>query len=174
MPDPIYPLNLYALDADLADLERELLEAGGEVDDETEARHNALLDAREDKIEAYVALIRRLSASADAVEAERKRLQNAEKALKNAAQRMKDRLLDSMQRRGETQQQTRLGTVRVQQASRRAVQLRVDVDHLPDRFVKVRPPEVNLSALREALDAGDEEAATLAELAPATSYVRIY
>ncbi|MEL6704854.1 MAG: siphovirus Gp157 family protein [Bacteroidota bacterium] len=174
MPDPVRPLNLYDLDADLADLERELVEAGGEVDDETEARHNALLDAREDKIEACVAVIRRLSVSAEAIEAERKRLQSAERALKNSAQRMKDRLLDSMQRRGETQQQTRLGTVRVQQASRRAVELRVDVDDLPDHFVKVRPPEADLSALREALDSGDEEAATLAELAPATSYVRIY
>ncbi|MEL6612179.1 MAG: siphovirus Gp157 family protein [Bacteroidota bacterium] len=174
MPDPVRPLNLYDLDADLADLERELVEAGGEVDDETEARHNALLDAREDKIEAYVAVIRRLSVSAEAIEAERKRLQSAERALKNSAQRMKDRLLDSMQRRGETQQQTRLGTVRVQQASRRAVELRVDVDDLPDRFVKVRPPEADLGALREALDSSDEEAAALAELAPATSYVRIY
>lgn len=174
MPDAVRPLNLYALDTDLAALEHELLEAGGVVDDETEARHNALLDAREDKVEAYVAVIRRLSVSAEAVEAERKRLQSAEKALKNSAQRMKDRLLDSMQRRGETQQQTRLGTVRIQQASRRSVELRVDVDDLPDRFVKVRPPEANLTALRDALDAGDEEAAALAELAPPTSYVRIY
>lgn len=174
MPEPVRPLNLYTLDADLADLERELLEAGGEVDDETEARHNALLDAREDKIEAYVSVIRRLSVSADAIEAERKRLQSAERALKNSAQRMKDRLLDSMQRRGETQQQTRLGTVRIQQASRRPVELRVDVDDLPDRFVKVRPPEADLSALREALEAGDEEAEALAELAQATTYVRIY
>ncbi|MEM9997816.1 MAG: siphovirus Gp157 family protein [Bacteroidota bacterium] len=174
MAAPIRPLHLYALDAELEALETELLDAGGEVDDETEARHNALLDARDDKIEAYIAVIRRLETSTDAVAAERKRLQDAERALKRSAQRMKDRLLDSMQRRGETQQQTRLGTVRVQQASRRAVELRVDTEDLPPRFLKVRPPEADLTALRDALGEGDEEAEGLAELAPATSYVRIY
>lgn len=167
------PLSLYDIDRDLELLEAELIDAGGEVDDDTEARHNDLLDAREDKWRAYTAVIRRLEASHAAVKEERQRLQNNERALDNAAKRMKARLVESMDRAGVDTAETPLGKLRVQEASQRSLNVLLPVDELPARFVRTTVSPDN-SALREAIDAGDEEALRAAELLPPTRYVRIY
>jgi hypothetical protein len=167
------PLSLYDIDRDLELLEAELIDGGGEVDDETEIRHNDLLDAREDKWRAYAAVIRRLEASHDAVKEERTRLQQNEKALDNAAKRMKARLIESMDRAGVDSAETPLGKLRVQEASQRSLSVLLPVDELPVRFVRTTRSADN-GALREALDAGDEEALRVAELLPPTRYVRIY
>jgi hypothetical protein len=173
----IPPLSLYALDDELLHLEQEILDAGGEVDDETDARHSALLDARADKVEAYCMMIRRFEATAEAVSLERKRLQEAERTLASAAKRLKERLCTSMQERGETEQLTRLGKVRVQQASRRPVELLVDLDVLPESYVRVRT-EADLGALAADLASEDpqirERAEAVARLGEASYYVRIY
>ncbi|MDX1419131.1 MAG: siphovirus Gp157 family protein [Rubricoccaceae bacterium] len=173
----ISPLTLYELDDELLHLEAELLEAGGAVDEATDARHTALLDARDDKVEAYCMMIRRFEATAEAVKAERQRLQDAERALATAAKRLKDRLCDSMRARGEHECLTALGKVRVQQASRRAVELLVEPDALPEPYRRVRT-DADLGALAADLASDDAEARARAEavarLAEASFYVRIY
>lgn len=173
----IQPLSLYALDDELQQLEQELLAAGGEVDEETDARHSALLDARDDKVEAYLALIRRFETTAEAIKAERQRLQDAERTMTNAAKRLKDRLCASMQTRGETEHLTRLGKVRVQQASRRPVELLVEAEALPEAYRRVRT-DADLSALADDLGSEDPavraRAESVARLGEASYYVRIY
>jgi hypothetical protein len=173
----IPPLTLYALDEELLRLEAELLEAGGAVDDETDARHAALLDARDDKVEAYCLMIRRFEATADAVKAERQRLQECERALAASAQRLKDRLCASMRARGEHECLTRIGKVRVQQAGRRAVELLVDVDGLPEVYRRVRT-DADLGALAADLTSDDAEvracAEAVARLAEPSFYLRLY
>lgn len=164
---------LYTIDAELEALELELFDAGGEVDDDTEARHNELLEQRDDKWAAYVAIIKRLGGQADLYASERKRLQQAERSAKAAAERMKARLFDSMARAGVDVQETPLGKLRVQEASRRSVEVLVEVEDLDERFIKQRDPEADLAALRAAIDAG-EFLNGIARLAPATKYVRIY
>lgn len=172
----IPPLTLYALDDELALIEQEILDAGGAVDDETDARHSALLDARDDKVEAYVRLIRRFDVTAEAVKAERQRLQESERALAASAKRLRDRLCASMQERGEAEHLTALGKVRVVQASRRPVELLVDVDALPEAFRRVRT-DADLSALADALASDDpavrEAAEAVARLGEATPYLRL-
>lgn len=173
----IPPLTLYALDEELLRLEAELIEAGGEVDDETDARHAALLDARADKVEAYCLMIRRFEATADAVKAERQRLQDAERSLAASARRLKDRLCVSMQEHGQHEALTRIGKVRVLQAGRRAVELLVAVDGLPNAYCRVRT-DADLGALAADLASDDAEARARAEavarLAAPTFYVRIH
>lgn len=167
------PLSLYTIDRDLEQLEAELIESGGEVDDDTEARHNDLLDAREDKWRAYTAVIRRLEASREAVKEERQRLQTNERALDNAARRMKARLVESMGRAGIETAETPLGKLRVQEAPKRSLNVLLPVEDLPARFVRTTVAPDN-AALRDALEAGDAEALDAAELLPPTRYVRIY
>ena len=173
----IPPLSLYALDDELRQLEYELLDAGGEVDEETDARHTALLDAREDKVEAYLALIRRFETTAEAVKSERQRLQESERALANSAKRLKDRLCTSMRERDQVEHLTRLGKVRVQQASRRPVELLVEPDALPEAYMRVRT-DADLSALAADLASEDPvvraQAEAVAKLGEASYYVRIY
>ena len=166
-------INLYDITSELAELENALIESGGAISDEMEERYHELLDANEQKARGYIAVIRRLEATAGAVEAERKRLHDNEKALKNSAQALKDRLAESMLRRGEDCYETDLGKIRLQQASKRSLVVKVDESILPDRF-RIATVKANKRSLREALEAGDEEAAEFCEFDEPSRYVRIY
>ncbi len=177
MPDAIQPLNLYDLTAELQELEQALIEAGGEITDEMDARYERLLEMEAGKVEGYLAMIRKFEASEEAIKAERQRLQKAERAMKSAAQSLKDRLAQAMQRRGETLHETKLGKVRLQQSGRRPVVIDVDEDELPEGFRHVRV-SADKRALQEALESDDAhvraEAGRYAHLDAPTSYVRIY
>ena len=167
------PLPLFEIDAQLEALEAELLDAAGVVDDETSDRYDALLDARDDKALACLALIRRNAATADAYAAEAKRLADRARAHQRTADRVRDILLGSMLRRDESVHETPLGRVRVQYASTRSVVLSADVDDLPERF-RVQPPAVaDKRVLADALKADDPEARAVASLAPAAPFLRI-
>ena len=173
----IPPLSLYALDDELLALESALVEAGGEIDDATDARFEALMEARTDKVEAYLRLIRRFEASAEAVKAERQRLQAAERALAATAERLRERLCDSMRRHEEPERHTPLGRVRVQCASRRPVELLVDVEALPELYRRLRV-DADLRALADDLASDDGDARARAEavarLGEPTYFLRIY
>lgn len=170
-------LSLYAIDAELLALEDALLSAGGEITEEIEAQHNHLLDVRDSKVEGYLRVIRRLETTAEAIKAERQRLQEAERSMANAAQALKDRLANSMQQHGDNEYLTPLGRVKLQRSGTVPVELLVEVDGLPDLYVRVkRSPD--LTALRDALQSEDAsqrgEAERVARLGEAKHYVRIY
>lgn len=167
------PLALYEIDVELAALEAELIANGGEITEEAEEVYHDLLTMRADKVAGYVAVIRRCELSADAVDAELDRLKRNRDALKNTAQRLKDRLCFAMIGRGDKEHVIPLGKVRVQQASRRPLHLLVEPDDLPARFRRVSV-SADKTALAAALDALDEEAVQLAEYGPASTFLRIY
>lgn len=167
-------MTLYEIDAELLTLIDEIEEAGGEVTDDQDARLDALLDARDDKADGYIAVIRQAETQADAVGAEIARLKAVQAAQVRTADRLKGRLLASMLGRGEDVLAGRLGKVRVQYASSRRVDVLADPAELPDRFRRVRV-EPDKAALKAALEEQDPEAVRFAELAESrTPYVRIY
>lgn len=94
------PLPLYQIDADLEALEAAFLDVDGETDDETSAHYNALLDARDDKHAACLALVRRNAATADAYRAEADRLARLARTHTATVERVKRILLASMLARG--------------------------------------------------------------------------
>lgn len=173
MSEPIRPLNLYEITTELRQLEEALIESGGVIDEETEERFSELLEMEADKIEGYLAMIRKFEASEEAIKQERQRLQKAEQSMKNAAQSLKDRLAEAMRRRGEEVHETKLGKVRLQEAPRRSVVVDAEEEELPERFRRVRVTP-DKRAIRKALEAGDEEAAALAHFDEPSYYVRIY
>lgn len=67
-------------------------------------------------MDGYLRLIRRLEATADAIKAERQRLQEAERSMANAAQALKDRLARSMQQHGDHEYPTPLGRIKLQRS----------------------------------------------------------
>lgn len=173
----VAPLSLYAIDAELRALEDDLLEAGGEITETIEERHDRLLDLRDGKVEGYLRVVRRFETTAEAIKAERQRLQQAERHMATAAQALKDRLARSMQERGDLEYLTSLGRVKLQHSGTLPVELLIEPDALPDAFVRTkRSPD--LTALREALASQDEairaEASELARLGEAKPYVRLY
>jgi len=166
-------LSLYEIDAELRELEDAIIEANGEITPEIEERYDELLEMRPEKIKGYIAVIRSLEATATGIAEERKRLQDAERAAQNAAKRLKDRLAFQMDRRGETEHVTPIGKVRLQSASRRPVDLLVDVEDLPEawRKVTIAPDK---TAIEKALKDEDPEAMKVAAFGPASKFVRIY
>lgn len=173
----VSPLSLYAIDAELSALEDDLLEAGGEITEDIEARHNDLLDLREGKVEGYLRVIRRFETTAEAIKAERQRLQESERHMAQAAQSLKDRLAASMAQRGDREYLTSLGRIKLQQSGTPPVELLIEPDALPDPFVRIRRSP-DLSALRTALQSEDAvkraEAEALARIGEAKHYVRLY
>jgi len=165
--------SLYDLTDELKALISHLIENGGEITDEMEERFDALLDMEEEKTEGYIQVIRDLEASAEAVKAEEDRLKKRRRALQNSADRLKDRLAWAMEQRDQEVRETDLGKVRLQQASRRSLNVQVDAEALPDRFtrVSVKPDK---REIRAALEEGNAVAEEVAELKEPSLYVRIY
>ena len=166
-------LSLYQLDDQLAEIEDALIAAGGEIDEDTDARLGELLDQREDKVDGYIALIRTYDATAAGFKEEETRIVANRRAAENASKRLKERLLDSMQKRGESELRGRLGKAKVQRSGSRPVYVLVDVDELPEEFVR-RTAAPDLSAIKDALREGSADMTQIAELGPASEYVRIY
>ncbi|GAB5535283.1 MAG: hypothetical protein Rubg2KO_15320 [Rubricoccaceae bacterium] len=160
--------SLYTLDTELAELSALLSDADGAADDDTLERYDALLDAREDKLDAYVAVIRNFESDAHAFGEESKRLHGLHRQANANAARLRQRLLASMQRNDETELTGRLGKAKVQTRTSRAVVVLADPESLPDRFrrVKIEPDKV---ALKAALEQQDPDAVQLAEIETRTS-----
>ena len=156
--------SLYQLDAELLALSQVLSDSEGVADDETFERYDALLDAREDKLDGYLAVIRNFESEEAMYAAEAKRFADLAATAKKSASSLKDRLLDSMQRNGEDELAGALGKAKVsRRSSRGVVLLDSDVESFPDRFkrIKVEPDRV---ALKKALEDRDEDALRLAEI----------
>ena len=164
-------LPLHEITADLAALEAALHDNGGEIDDATEDRYADLLQMHADKVAGYVAVIRRISTTADAFKAEADRLAAHARAAQRSADALKERLLHAMLDRGETSHATPLGKVAVRYASTRPLVVDVDVRALPLAFLK--RPEPDRQALADALKAGDRTAALCAHFGEPTPYLSI-
>lgn len=174
---PIRPLSLYQLTDELEALEDDLIASGGEITDEMNERYDRLLEMEADKVEGYIAMIRKFEASEEAIKAERKRLQKAERSMRRSADNLKDRLAAAMRRRSEEAHETRLGKVRLQQAPQRSVVVDVPADQLPDGFKRIKT-SADRRALADALASDDvdlrAEAEAVAHFDAPNYYVRIY
>lgn len=166
-------LSLYQLDDQLAEIEDALLDAGGEIDDDLDAKLDELLDARDDKVDGYIAIIRTYEATATAFKEEEQRLAANRRAAENAAKRLKARLLDSMRQHGETEIKGRLGKAKVQRSGTRPVVVLCDLEDLPEDLVR-RTAAPDLAAIKDALKEGTADMTQIAEFGPASEYVRIY
>ena len=158
-------MNLYNIDADLQQLENELVEAGGEISEEMDARLNEILDSREDKVDGYIAVIRSQIALAEGFKKEASWFTAKQKSRENVALRLKERLYESMQARNETELKGVLGRVAIEGNGGQApiVALYEKPEYLPKRFQKVTITADN-DAIRKALERGGDNVALYAEL----------
>ena len=92
--------SLYQLTADMAAIEDALWENGGELTPELEAAMTETASSLVAKTDGYGVLIRKFDSAASTIDAEIKRLQALKKTASNAADRLKKRLLASMQDNG--------------------------------------------------------------------------
>lgn len=153
--------NLYELTAEWLDLEADIIEAGGVLDEELEKRLDAIEGDREAKFRGYYRLIRELEARGAARAAEGDRLKALAKTDENAIKSLKGRLVVVMGMAGDKRVDFPEGRITRVRNSSPSVDLITDLDKLPDDFIE-RPepvvPEPRLSRDRvlEAIKAGEE------------------
>ena len=92
--------NLFQLTTDMVAIEDALWENGGELTPELEEAMNETAASLVAKTDGYGALIRKFDSAASAIDAEIKRLQALKKTATNAVDRLKGRILFSMQANG--------------------------------------------------------------------------
>ena len=120
--------------------------------------------AIEDKADGYAMVIRQIMADVTGLKAEIDRLTARKRAGENAIERMKEALQYSMQATGKTKFKTQLFSFGIQKNPEAAVVDETDLSKIPERFLVRKEPTVNRKALKDAIKAGDEEAAKIAHL----------
>lgn len=108
--------------------------------------------AIEDKADGYAAVITKLKSEMDFLKAQEDAFKAKRQAKANAIDRMKTRLLETMQATGKTKIRTPYWSFYTQATE--SVQL--DTDKVPERFLRYKEPEVDKAAIKEALKAGED------------------
>jgi hypothetical protein len=138
--------RLYEIVDSLKAVEDALIESGGEASPELEAALAAADMAFEAKIESCAMMVRNFAAQGDAAREEEKRLAARKTARWKAAERLKDYMLEQMQRLDRRKVEGTLFTVRVQKNGRPSIRW-TDPDLPPPLgFQRQIPARVELDA----------------------------
>ena len=144
-------MTLYEINAELLALLEQVDEETGELTCDPE-QLEALAIAREAKLEGLALYVKNLSAEAAAIKAEAKALTERQKAAEYKAARARQYLSDQLH--GE-----KFKTPKVAVTWRKSVATElsegVTWETFDERFLKYKDPEISLSAIREAIEAGE-------------------
>lgn len=111
---------------------------------------NDLLMQRQDKLEGVALWYKNLKADADAFKKEKLSFAEKQKAAENKAESLKRYLSDALC--GE-----KMKTGRVQIYFRKSEQVKCeDISEVPDAYLRIKPPELDKTAAKKALKAGEE------------------
>lgn len=155
-------MNLYQLDNEWASIQEELESLDGqELTPELELKLLELMSNLDEtgqewhrKVDNYCKLIAGLNASAKARKDESKRLAELAGLDQLKADRLKERLKDSLKLRDQSKVKTTLFNLSVCKNSRPSLTI-PEVENLPDEFTKL-VKEPDKEAIKEALESGQE------------------
>lgn len=175
-------MNFYELSAELATIEAELAEAGGEITPEQEERYLAVVKAHLQKAENLIGLIKRSEHMQAMIKAEADRLAAQARTFGNMVKGWKSLVKAGMKAAGQTKIQTARGRLQIQSnGGKQPLVLKdgVTVATIADRYVKVEVVKsIDTEALRAHLESGDEKLVKQAEeyayLAERGDQLRIY
>ena len=142
--------NLFNIDAELYEVYSEIENNGGEMSPELEAALEITEAERMTKGEGYVYVIKQLKSQSDLLKAEAKRLLEIAKQYENSADKLADRLLQSVIAHGQ------IKTSFVTISTRKSKSVRItDESLLHFEYLRVKT-EPNKTAIKEALESGQE------------------
>jgi vacuolar-type H+-ATPase subunit D/Vma8 len=142
--------NLFNIDAELFKVYNEIENNGGEMTPELEAALEITEAERLTKGEGYVYVIKQLKSQAEMIKSEIKRLQEVAKRYETSAEKLSDRLLESIVAHGQIK--TALVTI----SSRKSKSVSItDENLLGAEFLRIKT-EPNKTAIKEALESGQE------------------
>lgn len=142
--------NLFNIDAELYEVYNEIENNGGEITQELEAVLKISEAERLTKGEGYVYVIKQLKSQTELLKAEAKRLLEIAKQYENSADKLADRLLESVIAHGQ------IKTAFVTISSRKSKSVSItDENAIPSEFMRIKT-EPNKTAIKEALESGQE------------------
>lgn len=147
-------MTLYELTGELL----ELMEMAQDPDVDPDALNDtmeAINLAFEDKADGYAKIIRTLTAQADAIKAEAARLKDREKSFRDKADTIKRNLEAAMLATDKRNIKTALFTFSIRRNPESVVMDVKYPESVPERFWKVRDPEIDKTAIKKALKAGE-------------------
>ncbi len=142
--------NLFNIDAELYEVYSEIENNGGEMSPELEAALEITEAERMTKGEGYVYVIKQLKSQADLLKAEAKRLMEIAKQYENSADKLADRLLQSVISHG----QIKTAFVTISTRKSKSVSI-TDESLLKAEYLRIKT-EPNKTAIKEALESGQE------------------
>ena len=163
--------TLFSIGESFYALESLLIETEGEINDEIDTWLQEYEAKEEDKIDGYCYIIQKFEVIAN----ESKRLAERSASFSTKVKNLKDRLKLYMEMRGREKIETPRFTVSVcGNGGLLPIRLHEDVttETLPDQFVRSYK-EPDLSAIRDAILTGDEEALKFATILPRGTHLRI-
>jgi Siphovirus Gp157 len=173
-------MRLYQIPLEAADIAAELAEHYGELTPEIEQRIAAFLADGKEKVEAAAMVVKSLEGDAEVCKAEAKRLLGRAEGLDRAADRLKGLILFAVDEGFGGRVRTELFTIWAQSsAATISFELKPDADIYllsaqESWCVRMRDPELDRVALKEAVKAGRElPYCVTATENPGTRYLRI-
>jgi hypothetical protein len=168
---PTQKESLFSIGESFYALESLLIETEGEITDEIDQWLTEYEAKEEDKIDSYCFIIQKF----DEIANESKRLAERAASYSTKVKNLKDRLKLYMEMQGREKIETPRFTVSVcGNGGLLPIRLHEDVSeqNLPEQFVRTcREPD--LSALRDAILTGDEQAQRFATILPRGTHLRI-
>lgn len=149
-------LRLYEIPSSFQTLQDLLEASAGEITPEIEAAWAALEEQGEAKVDATACVLKSMQAEEEAIVAEIGRLQGRKEALENGQARLKALLVPALQALGGKVKTPRFTTY-LQTRETAAFDLKpgTDIWELDAKFYRVRDPELNKTALKDARKAGE-------------------
>ena len=147
--------NLFNIDAELYEVYSEIENNGGEMTPELEAALEITEAERMTKGEGYVYVMKQLRSKADLLRAEAKRLTEIARQYESSADKLGDRLLQSVIAHG----QIKTAFVTISTRKSKSVSI-TDESLLEADFWRIKA-EPNKTAIKEALESGQEVAGAL-------------
>ena len=120
------------------------------------------------KAESYAKVMKNLEADVVGIKAEIDRLSERKKTIENNIKKMKETLQFAMETTGKTKFKTELFSFGIRKNAPAVVMDEPYIENVPERFLKYSEPTINRSAIKEAIQNG-EDLEGLAHLESSTS-----
>lgn len=145
-------MKLYEITEELLAVEDSIIEAGGEIDEETESALENMEGAFADKVDNICGLIDKLDNYAEAARSRARELSKLARSRESAVENLKNYLLFQLRKADRDDVETPLRKVYRSRNGRPKVRAVDEVDELPGRFVKRKTSvSVDSNAIYDAL-----------------------
>lgn len=110
----------------------------------------------EDKADNYARVMKNMEADLNGIKAEIERLSTRKKTIENNIKRMKEALQFSMETTGKTKFKTELFSFEIRKNAPAVIMDEPYIENVPERFLKYSEPTINRSAIKEAIQNGED------------------